>query len=120
MAILGIDTTTYLVKDIERAKRFYRDTLGLPLTSEFGTQGCEFILPDNTTFGLWKMDGGSWSAGNGVMFSVDDFEGSLEAYRNAGVKVAPHTEDTPVCKMAFAEDSEGNTFIIHFRKTGRS
>jgi hypothetical protein len=35
------------------------------------------------------------------------------------VKIDPHTEDTPVCKMAFGEDSEGNTFIIHFRKNGR-
>ncbi len=38
--ILGVDTTTYLVKDVERAKKFYRDTMGLPLSSEFGDQGC--------------------------------------------------------------------------------
>ncbi len=118
-AILGIDTTAYLVKDIERAKKFYRDVIGLPLTSEFGDQGCEFIMPDNTTFGLWKMDDGSWTKSGGVMFSVDNFEAAVDRYRKAGVKIAPETEDTPVCKMAFAEDSEGNTFIIHHRKNGR-
>ena len=117
--VLGIDTTAYLVKDVERAKKFYRDTMGLTLTSEFGGQGCEFVMPDNTTFSLWKMDDGSWTAGNGVMFSVGDFDKAVEQYRNAGVKIAPHTEDSPVCKMAFAEDSEGNTFIIHYRKNGR-
>jgi len=117
--VLGIDTTTYLVKDVDRAKRFYRDVIGLPLTSEFGDQGCEFVLPDNTTFSLWKMHDGSWTAGNGVLFSVRDFEAALDHYRKAGVKIAPHVEDTPVCTMAFAEDSEGNTFVFHFRKKGR-
>jgi predicted enzyme related to lactoylglutathione lyase len=117
--ILGIDTTTYLVKDVARAKAFYRDVMGLPLTAEFGDQGCEFVMPDNTAFSLWKMDDGSWTQGNGVIFSVADFEGALDHYKGAGVKVAPHTEDTPVCKMGFAEDSEGNTFILHFRKNGR-
>ena len=117
--VVGIDTTTYLVKDVERAKKFYRDVMGLPLTSEFGEQGCEFVLADNTTFSLWKMDDGTWTAGNGVMFSVSDFEAALAHYRSAGVSIAPHTEDTPVCKMAFGEDSEGNTFILHFRKHGR-
>ena len=119
MPIVGVDTTAYLVKDVERAKKFYRDVMGLPLTSEFGGQGAEFVMSDNTAFSLWKMDDGSWTQGNGVMFAVDDFEAAVDQYRKAGVKIAPETEDTPVCKMAFAEDSEGNTFIIHFRKNGR-
>jgi predicted enzyme related to lactoylglutathione lyase len=119
VGILGIDTTAYLVKDVERAKKFYRDVIGLPLTSEYGSSGCEFVMPDNTTFSLWKMDDGSWTPGNGVMFSVGDFDGAIGHYRDLGVKIAPHTEDTPMCKMAFAEDSEGNTFILHYRKNGR-
>jgi predicted enzyme related to lactoylglutathione lyase len=117
--ILGIDATTYLVKDVERAKKFYRDVMGFPLTTEFGDQGCEFVFPDNTTFGLWKMDDGSWSAGSGVLFSVGDFDAAIDRLKRAGVKIAPHMEDTPGCKMAFAEDSEGNSFILHFRKDGR-
>jgi predicted enzyme related to lactoylglutathione lyase len=118
--VLGIDTTTYLVKDVERAKAFYRDTLGMPLASEFGESGAEFVFGDNTAFSLWKMDDGTWYPSHGVMFSVADFEGTIERWRTAGVKIMEHTEDTPVCKMGFAEDSEGNTFIIHFRKHGRS
>ena len=118
--ILGIDTTTYLVKDVERAKKFYRDVMGMPLASEFGDQGCEFVFPDNTAFSLWKMDGGGWNQCHGVIFSVPDFEAAVDEYRKRGVKISPHTEDTPVCKMAFAEDSEGNTFVIHFRKHGRN
>src|SRR5690348_4526163 len=111
-AILGIDTTTYLVKDVERAKKFYRDVIGLPLTGEFENQGCEFVMSDNTAFGLWKMRDGSWTQGNGVLFSVSDFDAAIEYYKGAGVKIAPHIEDTPNCKMAFAEDTEGNTFVL--------
>jgi len=117
--VLGIDTTTYLVKDVERAKTFYRDVIGLSFRHEIGNQGCEFVMPDNTTFSLWKMDDGTWYAGNGVLFSVADFDAAVDHYRKAGVKISPHTEDTPVCKMAFAEDTEGNSFVIHFRKHGR-
>lgn len=119
MPIVGIDTTAYLVKDVDRATKFYRDVMGLPVTSEFGGQGAEFVMPDNTTFSIWKMSDGTWTPGNGVMFAVDNFEAAVDGYRKAGVKIEAETEDTPVCKMAFAEDSEGNTFIIHFRKNGR-
>ena len=66
------------------------------------------------------MDDGSWMAGHGVVFSVANFEAAVDEYRKRGVKIAPHIEDTPVCKMAFAEDSEGNSFVIHFRKHGRN
>src|SRR5579872_4540863 len=102
-SILGIDTTAYLVKDVERAKNFYRDVMGLPLTSEFGGQGAEFVMPDNTTFSIWKMDDGTWTQGNGVMFSVGDFEAAVDRFRQAGVQIAPHTEDTPACKMRSEE-----------------
>ncbi len=37
--ILGIDVTTYLVKDVARAKAFYRDVMGMPMTSEYGASG---------------------------------------------------------------------------------
>ena len=117
--VLGIDTTTYLVKDVERAKKFYRDVIGLSFKHDIGSQGCEFVMPDNTTFSLWKMDDGTWYPGNGVLFSVADFDAAVDHYRKAGVKIAPHVEDTPVCKMAFAEDTEGNHFVVHFRKHGR-
>ncbi len=30
---------------------------------------------------------------------------------------AGHIEETPVCFMGFAEDSEGNHFVLHHRKS---
>lgn len=54
-AIKGIDITAYLVKDVDRALRFYRDTMGLKVTQEYGGQGAEFTLADGATFGIYKM-----------------------------------------------------------------
>jgi predicted enzyme related to lactoylglutathione lyase len=118
--IRGIDITAYLVKDAERAKKFYTDVMGFKMTSDYGPNGGEFTFEDGTTFGLWKMDDGSWNAGSGVMFNVDDVKQTVEALKSRGVKIVDHIEDSPVCFMAFGEDSEGNHFILHQRKGGRN
>jgi predicted enzyme related to lactoylglutathione lyase len=120
VTVRGIDITAYLIKDAERAKKFYQETLGLELTGDYGPSGGEFAFPDGTTFGIWKMSDGTWSPGSGVMFNVDDVPAAVEYFKSRGVKIEDHIEDTPVCKMAFAEDSEGNHFILHERKGGRN
>jgi len=114
--IRGIDISTYLVKDVPRAKAFYRDTMGLDITLDYGDNGAEFTFPDGTTFGLWKMEDGTWNAGDGVMFSVDDAREAAEYFRSRGVKISDHFHDGENCAMAFGEDSEGNSFILHQRK----
>ena len=111
----GIDIHTYLVKEPARAIAFWRDTMGLESTWEM-EDGAEFALPDGSTFGLWRMDDGSWTPGNGIMFAVDDVAATAAALRAKGVTVGEHIEETPVCFMAFAEDTEGNHFILHRRK----
>jgi predicted enzyme related to lactoylglutathione lyase len=116
-AIKGIDIHTYLIKDPARAIAFWRDTMGLQPTYVSDEQGAEFLLPDGSYFGIWKMDDGSWSEGVGLMLAVDDVPAAVEHYTAKGVKFAGH-EETPVCWMAFAEDSEGNHFILHKRKDG--
>lgn len=117
--IRGIDITTYLIKDAARAKKFYGDVMGLTMTMDYGENGGEFTFPDGTTFGLWKMQDGSWNPGLGVIFAVDDLQQAVEHYKSKGVKIMDHVEDTPTCFMAFGEDSEGNHFILHQRKGGR-
>jgi len=114
--ISGIDLHAYLVKDPARAITFWRDTMGL-VPSWQGEQGAEFELPDGATFGVWKMDDGSWQAGNGVMFAVPNVHEAVTEFRRKGVTIDDHIEESPVCFMAFAQDSEGNSFVLHQRKT---
>jgi predicted enzyme related to lactoylglutathione lyase len=111
-AIKGIDVTTYLVKEPKRAIAFWRDVMGLPVQYE-GEQGAEFELADGTTFGLWRMDDGSWHPGHGVMFHVDDVRAAAELFRSRGAQIEEHVEENSACYMAFGEDTEGNRFILH-------
>jgi predicted enzyme related to lactoylglutathione lyase len=115
--VTGIDITVYPIVDPARAKAFYRDTMELPMSEE-EEQGAEFILSDGTTFGIWKMDDGHFTPTHGVMFAVPNIHKAVAHYRAKGVKIMEHVEETRVCHMAFAEDSEGNHFILHQRKTG--
>lgn len=117
--VRGIDISTYLVKDVARAKAFYRDTLGFELTLDYGDQGGEFTFDDGTTFGLWKMDDGTWSKCDGVMFAVDDVPKAVEYYRGRGVEIGEYLHEGENCTMAFGTDPEGNSFILHARKSGR-
>lgn len=114
--VTGIDIHCYLVKDPKRAIAFYREMLGLTPTWE-EDQGAEFEFDDGTTFGLWKMDDGSWHPSAGVFFAVPDLKEAVEQLRARGVKfVHPEPFESNVCHMIGAEDSEGNSFMLHQRK----
>jgi len=116
--ITGIDIHTYLVKDTARAVAFWRDIMGFQLGELYGDQGAEFILPDGSWFGLWKLsdEEGGWRPGSGIMFAVPDINAAVAHFRAKGVRIEANIEESPVCFMAFAQDSEGNSFIIHQRK----
>ncbi len=62
------------------------------------------------------MDDGSWSPGSGIMFAVPDAKAAVAQFRAKGVKIEGDVMEMHTCNMAFAEDSEGNTFILHERK----
>ena len=113
--ITGIDTVAYLIKDVARARRFYEDTLGLSVETEF-PQGAEYELSDKTTFSLWKLEDGTWHPSAGIMFHVDDVKAAVAYYHANGVTIKNDAFDTGGCVMAICEDSEGNSFILHARK----
>lgn len=114
-AIRGIDASYYLVKDVARAKTFWRDVMGLAVTWD-AESFVEFDLGDGNTFGLFRMEDGSWSKCDGILFSVGDAREAAGYYRARGAKIKDEFFDGPACIMAFGEDSEGNDFILHQRK----
>jgi predicted enzyme related to lactoylglutathione lyase len=114
--ITGIDIHTYFVKEPPRAIAFWRDTIGLKATWIDEEHGGEFELPDGSWFGLWKLDDTPWKKGSGIAFSVPDINAAVAHYRARGVAIV-HQEETPVCWMAFALDTEGNEFSFHQCKT---
>jgi predicted enzyme related to lactoylglutathione lyase len=113
--IKGIDIAAYLVKDPQAQIAFYRDVLGMkPTEIDDEGRGAEFTLADGSTFGVWKPEEGG--TGGAIMFAVEDVKSAVETYRSRGLKVSDVTE-SPVCFMAFASDPEGNSLIIHQRKS---
>jgi predicted enzyme related to lactoylglutathione lyase len=114
VAVKGIDIAAYLVRDPQRQIAFYRDVLGMtPTVIDDGGRGAEFTLADGSTFGVWKPEEGG--TGGAIMFAVDDAKRAVEHYRARGLQLSDVME-SPVCFMAFGQDPEGNSIIIHQRK----
>ncbi len=116
MKINGIDAIYYYAKDLARAQSFYTAMFGAPPSMAAPDAFCEWTLPNGEAFGLIK--GAEYRPGNGVLFNVDDVKASVAQLQAAGVEFNDdgEIEETPVCFMAFGNDSEGNTFILHQRK----
>ncbi len=112
-AITGMDLIGCTVSDVQRSLAFYRDTLGM-VPSMASAGGAEFELPDGTTFGIWKPDGGEFPIGCGIMFAVDDAKAAVALFTSRGAAIAA-TFDSPVCVMGMGQDPDGNGYIIHER-----
>lgn len=98
------------VSDMERATRFYRDTLGLEPEYEsehwttFRTGACTLALHPG-------------SAAPDPTFEVADVEAERERLSAAGVEVTAIREPTAGLKVFDASDSEGNRFSIESKSS---
>jgi predicted enzyme related to lactoylglutathione lyase len=116
MKISGIDASYYYVKNLDRAVTFYTALLGAPPAASYPDTFAEWVFAGGEAFGLYK--GQQYEHCDGIMFAVDDVAKAVAELRARGVEFAMDgaVEDTPVCHMAFGNDSEGNGFILHKRK----
>ena len=120
IGIRSLDTTAYLVKDLDRASKFYSDVLGFAPTLSFGV-GCEWTFPDGATFTIVKPPNAPWEKGLGVHFGVDDIREAVSRCKQNSIALEDNGEifETPGCFLAFAKDPEGNEFILHQIKPNR-
>jgi predicted enzyme related to lactoylglutathione lyase len=119
LKITGMDLSGYMVKDAARAIAFYRDALGLePVKVYPDNRGAEYELADGTTFGLWGGGGAvmPFQPSNGILFAVEDLDAAVASIKARGIPVLMEHE-TPVCRMAMINDTEGNLVTLHKRKT---
>jgi catechol 2,3-dioxygenase-like lactoylglutathione lyase family enzyme len=109
------------VTDMERATRFYRDTLGLEQVSEQGFP--EFQLGENVSVYLLQMESiGSQFSGPHtahVALRVPDVADTRAELESRGVTFEGETLDTGVCHMAFFRDPDGNALMLHRRYAPR-
>ncbi|HEY8312715.1 MAG TPA: VOC family protein [Candidatus Baltobacteraceae bacterium] len=114
IAAKGIDSIHVLVKDLDRARTFYTDVIGLKVATTYPS-GCEFELADGSTFGISYMKD-TFFPGGGMLFAVDDVAEAVSALKAAGVQLFTEVQESPVCHIAWAADTEGNYFAVHKRK----
>jgi catechol 2,3-dioxygenase-like lactoylglutathione lyase family enzyme len=109
------DFVSIPVQDMERAKAFYRDVLGMH--SPDWSAGFPEIESGNVSLYLTNP------AAMGMEFAphtafialrVADVPAAKQALEQRGVSFAGE-HDTGVCKMAFFKDSEGNSLMLHRR-----
>jgi catechol 2,3-dioxygenase-like lactoylglutathione lyase family enzyme len=121
--ITGVDFAMLPTTDYERAKAFYGETLGLPLSTEYGrVPGAEYET-GNLTLVVFDFSavGQSGVPANGgpVALRVDDVAAARSELEAKGVQFLGETMDSGVCHQAVFRDPDGNTLILHHRYAPR-
>jgi len=125
MKILGIAFSCYPVTDMAKARAFYEGVLGLSPAMTVGEPGgmewTEYDIAGGTlALGAGAPDWHPTSSGCSVGLEVEDFDLAISELRAAGTIFHMEPFETPVCRMAFVLDSDGNAICIHQRKPGHS
>ncbi len=105
------------VSDVERARKFYQETLELkPGMTAMEGAWTEYEL-GGTTIGVGCHP--AWQPsrdGTSVAFEVDDIDTTIAKLKERGVAFDMEKTETPVCFMAQFRDPDGNKLLLHKRK----
>jgi predicted enzyme related to lactoylglutathione lyase len=116
MDIEHVDFISVPVRDVERAKRFYGDVLGLEL--ERDTPAGAAFKAGQVTLGLWDPTtiGREFRpTPNEIALRVDDVAAARAELEAKGVEFPYDLIDTGVCQMAPFADPDGNALMLHRR-----
>ncbi len=110
----GVAVVWMPVQDIERAKGFYGNTLGLPITKEDGDWA--EVDANGLTIGLNGREPAGAQADGGPVVTFQP-EGTLEdtvgELQNQGVEVPAGISEHPWGRVATFKDSEGNDVQLY-------
>ncbi len=119
--ITGVDFALLHCTDAEASKKFYGETLGLPLRKQWGEMPAYEFDTDNLTLAVMQSDafGQQFAPSAGaVAFQVADFDAAKAELESRGIEFATDTIDSGVCKQAYFRDPDGNSLAIHQRYEG--
>ena len=116
MQLEKVDFVSVLTQDVPRAKRFYGETLGLPVESE-GEHDLEFTLGQVTLDVFDPSSIGQEFAPNpaGIAIRVPDVAAARAELEEKGVEFDGDIVHTSVCDMTFFKDPGGNALLLHRR-----
>lgn len=111
-----VDFVTVLTRDVPAARRFYVETLGLPI--ERDTPGGFEVAAGQVTLAIWDPTsiGRPFAASEShVALRVADVVAVRAELEEAGVAFEGDVLDTGVCHMAPFRDPDGNALMLHRR-----
>lgn len=109
--------------DLERAKTFYTETLGLPAPNTVAPGTLEFRCGGDTRLIVYQRESGTKADHTVAGWLVEDVEGTVEALREKGVVFEQYdmpnlkTDERGIAvigdeQTAWFKDPEGNTLSI--------
>lgn len=111
----------YPVTDMPKARAFYSQTLGLKETANWQDQWIEYDIGPGTLAITAAMPGVQPGTGGPLAaFEVTDFDAVARFLEKQNVPWTSPPFDTPVCRGGMIKDPDGNTIMIHQRKTAAS
>jgi predicted enzyme related to lactoylglutathione lyase len=117
--LIQVERTDFMsvpVTDMERARRFYEETLGIPNSSpdaawpEFETGNVSLYLVDPKRIGIEFSPHTAH-----IALRVPDVAEARAKLEATGVAFDGEILDTGVCHMAFFKDPDGNALMLHRR-----
>ena len=120
LKVTEIAFSCYPVTDMARARKFYEGVLGLKPTMVVGEPGgmqwTEYDIANGTlSLGCGAPDWKPRADGCSVGLEMEDFDAAIAHLKANGVKFKMEPFPTPVCRMAFIYDTEGNLICVHKR-----
>ena len=113
----GLGVVSFNVTDWQQAKKFYGETLGLPIAFDMGEEvgWCEFGEEGKTTLAInWWRESSPPPRGGGAtpVFNVDHCAEAVKELRRRGVKVDDPVTIPDMVSFANVYDPEGNRFQV--------
>jgi catechol 2,3-dioxygenase-like lactoylglutathione lyase family enzyme len=116
MQVEHVDFVSVLTEDVDRAKQFYSDVLGLEIETE-GESDVEFRcgLVALDVFDPSSIGQAFAPSPAGVALRVSDVDLARAELEAKGVVFDGATIQTSVCRQAWFKDPDGNALILHRR-----
>ena len=107
-------------RDMDRAKRFYGEALGLELSKDYGGRWVEFATPDGKTIALDTFTPEAVEKPVPYLaLESDDIETDAARLKEGGAKLVKDVwgnegeDGREICRMAVFLDPEGNPIMLH-------
>ena len=118
IGVSGTDFICVPVTDIDGARKFYGEVLGLEFGKQWGNMpGVEYET-GNLTIAVMQSDafGQEFSPHtHPIALHVDDVEAARSELEGQGIEFVADTIDSGVCHMAVFTDPFGNGLMLHHR-----